>query len=145
MKHAGAVIALLLTVLVVAGCQSDGRRFQTTLGTSRQIPLPISLIDETQLVAGIGEKTIDPATWNDPAPAVHELPGDPTAVALAWLGGACDHDATVRFHVVHGDYLLNLAVHQDAGIGCPAGGGPRAGRIELPRATPADSIVAAGG
>jgi hypothetical protein len=65
-------------------------------------------------------------------------------VVLSWLGGLCDRDATVRFHVVHGDYLLNVAIH-DSGGSCPAAGVPRAIRIALSRSIPVESIVVAGG
>jgi len=65
------------------------------------------------------------------------------AVVLSWLGGACDGNATIRFHVVHGDYLLNLATHHTAD-NCPALGVPRAVRITMSRAIPVESIVVAG-
>jgi hypothetical protein len=57
----------------------------------------------------------------------------------------CDQDTTVRFHLLHGRYVLNVAVHQKLGTGCPAAAVPRAIRMTTSRPISVDSIVVAGG
>ena len=137
-----AVGPILAAVLLVGACQAEGRTFSTMLPTVDRDPLPVALTDETELVTGIDEAQAD-VSWGDKA-AVHALPGRPNAVVLSWLGGVCDRDARVRFHVVNGDYLLNLAINEPGGS-CPAAGVPRALRIDLSRSIPAESVVVAGG
>ena len=134
-------LALIAFVLVVA-CEAEGRTFQTTLQTGNSKPLPVILIDETELVTGIGQAELDLA-WAG-TPAVHPIRNDQNAAVLSWLGGVCDGASTVRFHVVHGDYLLNLETHR-TGDNCPDAGMPRAIRIAMSRSMPVESIVVAGG
>jgi hypothetical protein len=145
MKRAAVALMLLVAVLGVA-CQPEGRIFHTTLPTGDRAPSPVTLTDETELVTGVAPAEPDLA-WNDNVPAIHALPNEPNGAILSWLGGACDQDATVLFHVVHGDYLLNVAIHEKVGIGggCPALGVPRAIRIATSSPIPVDSIVVAGG
>jgi hypothetical protein len=138
----GLALALLLGVSGVA-CQAEGRTFQTTLPLQDREPFPVALIDETELVTGIAPAQVDLA-WGDVKPVLHAVPDDAGAAVLSWLGGLCDRDATMRFHVVHGDYLLNVAIH-DPGSSCPAAGVPRAIRIAMSRSIPIASIVVAGG
>ena len=137
-----AIGPILAAALLIGACQAEGRTFSTRLPTVDRDPLPVALTDETELVTGIDEAQAD-VSWGDKA-AVHALPGRPNAVVLSWLGGMCDRDARVRFHVVNGDYLLNLAIN-DPGASCPAAGVPRALRIDLSRSIPAESVVVAGG
>jgi hypothetical protein len=137
-------LTLLVAVLVVA-CQPEGRTFQTTLPTYERDPLPVTLTDETGLVTGIAPAAVDPA-WHDFVPALHALQGDPNAAVLSWTGGLCDQDTTVWFHVLHGGYLLNVAVHEKFGFGgCPGAAVPRAIRIATSSPIPADSVTVAGG
>jgi hypothetical protein len=138
------VRAVVLSVLVAVpgvACQPQGRTFQTTLQSENTNPLPVTLTDETELVTGIAQADVDPAALADPLPVVHALASDPNASILTWEGGACDQDTTVRFHVLHGGYVLNVAVHEKSGIGCPAAAVPRAIRLTTSRPIAPDSIV----
>lgn len=64
---------------------------------------------------------------------------------LTWMGGACDQDTIFGFHVLHGGYVLNVAVHEKFGTGCPAAAVRRAIRMATSRPIPVDSIAVAGG
>jgi len=141
-----AVTLTLLMALPVVGCQPEGRTFQTTLPTRDRDPLPVSLTDETGLVTGIAQADVDPATIGNAVTVVHTPGSGPNELDLTWIGGLCDQDATVRFHVVSGGNLvLNVAVHQKLGTGCPAAGVPRAVRIATSSPITVDSITVAGG
>ena len=143
MKRAAVALMLLAAVLGVA-CQPQGRTFQTTLPTEGRDPLPVTLTDETGLVTGVAPAEVD-LVWNDNVPAIHALRNEPNAAVLSWLGGACDQDATVLFHVVHGDSLLNVAIHEKFGLGCSGAAVARAIRISTSNPILVDSIVVAGG
>jgi hypothetical protein len=137
-------LGLFVTVLVAA-CQPEGRIFEVTLGTESNDRLPVTLTDGTRLVTGIAQAAVDPVTVGN-EPAVRADPDDPTGLVLTWLGGGCDQDAALRFHVVNGGYVLNLASHGKLGLGgCPAIGLPRAVRIAVSRPIPVDAITVAGG
>ena len=135
-------LGLVATVLVVA-CQPEGRIFQITL-TGSDAQLPVAMTDATGLVTGISEAAVESATTgNDPAVRADE--DDPDALILTWLGGACDQDTAVWFGPQHGAYVLNLAIHEKSGTGCPASAVPRGLRIATSRPIPVDSINVAGG
>ena len=140
-----AVALILLVALLGVACQPEGRTFQTTLQTEYTNPLPVTLTDETGLVTGIAQAEVDPATLSDVLPVVHAPVNDANASVLTWEGSACDQDTTVWFHVLHGGYVLNVAVHEKLGTGCPAAAVPRAIRMTTSRPIPIDSIVVAGG
>jgi len=133
-----------MAVLVVA-CQPAGRAFQTTLQSDSSKPLPVTLTDETTLVRAITQAAADSATTaNDPA--VRADRDDVNGLVLTWLGGQCDQDAAVWFGAQNGGYVLNLAIHENVGLGgCIANGVPRAVRITVSRPIPVASIVVAGG
>lgn len=135
-------LTLLVAALVVA-CQPSGRAFQTTLPNAERDPLPVTLTDETGLVTGIAPAVVDPA-WNDFVPTVHALPNDPNGLVVGWMGGSCDQDTTVWFHVLHGGYVLNVAVHEKFGLGCAGAAVLRAIRIVTSSPIPVDSVTAAG-
>jgi hypothetical protein len=138
-----AVALILLVAVLVVACQPEGRSFRVTL-TGYDAPLPIVMTDATGLVTGISEGGVEPATMgNDPA--VRADQDVPNALILTWLGGACDQDTAVRFQVLNGAYVLNLAIHETFGIGCPASAVPRGLRIATSGPIPADSITVAGG
>ena len=139
-----AVALTLLVAVLVAACQPEGRTFQVTLRTEFNHPLPVTMTDETGLVTGITQAAAVPATTpNDPALRAEQ--DDPNAAVLSWLGGACDQDTTVWFHVLHAGYVLNVAVHETFGTGCPLAAVPRAIRIATSRPIPVDSVTVAGG
>jgi hypothetical protein len=141
-----SAIALgLFAAVLAAACQPEGRIFEITLNTEFNHPLPVTLTDETTLVTGIAQAAVDPSTTGN-EPAVEADPGDPNGLVLTWLGGECDQDAALRFQVLNGGYVLNLATHGKLGLGgCPATGVPRAVRIMASRPIPFDSITVAGG
>lgn len=140
-----AIALVLLATVLVAACQPEGRIFETTLNTEFNHPLPVAMTDETSLVTGIVQAAADPTTTGN-EPAVRADQDDPKGLVLAWLGGECDQDAALRFHVVNGGYVLNLATHGKLGLGgCPATGVPRAVRITVSRPIPVDSTTVAGG
>lgn len=136
-------LTLVVAVLLVA-CQPDGRVFQTTLPTDDRDPLPVTLTDETGLVTRVVPAQGDPATWNFAGPTLHADPNDPNASILTWTGGMCDQDTTVRFHEQHGGYLLNVAIHENSGFGCPAAAVLRAIRIATSSPLPIESVTVAG-
>ena len=135
---------MLVAALVVA-CQPAATTFRTSLPTDERDPLPVTLTDETGLVTGIAPAAVDPA-WHDFVPALHALPNDPNAAVLSWMGGVCDQDTTVWFGVLHGGYVLSVAVNERFGFGgCPAAAVLRAIRIATSRPIPVDSVTVAGG
>jgi len=102
------------------------------------------MTDATGLVTGISQAAVDSATTgNDPAVRADE--DDPDALILTWLSGACDQDTAVRFQVLNGAYVLNLAIHEAFSTGCRALAVPRGLRIATSRPIPVDSITVAGG
>lgn len=136
-------LTLLVAALVVA-CQPAATTFRASLPTDERDPLPVTLTDETGLVTGIAPAAVDPA-WNDFVPAVHADPNDPNAAVLSWLGGVCDQDTIVWFGVLHGGYVVSVAVHEKFGTGCASAAVPRAIRIATSRPIPVDSVTVAGG
>lgn len=138
--------ALILLVAVLAtACRIEGRAFQTTLRSDSVDPLPVTLTDATGLVTGIAQAEVDPATTlNDVLPVLHTPPSDPSAAVLTWMGGLCDQDTTLWFHVLNGGYVLNVTTHGKLGLGCPAAGVYRAVRMTTSRPIPVDSIIVAG-
>ena len=140
-----SAIALgLFAIALVTACQPEGRIFETTLGADINAPLPVTLTDETTLVTGVMVAAVDPATTGN-EPAVRADQDDPNGLVLTWLGGACDQDAAVRFQILSGGYVLNLATHEKFGLGCVASAVARALRITVSRPIPIDSITVAGG
>jgi hypothetical protein len=137
-------VAIAVLVALVAGCQPSGRPFQVTLVTDFADPLPVTLTDETGLVTAIEQVEADAASVGDLA-ALQADPTDPNASVLTWVGGACDQDTTVWFHVLSGGYVMNVAIHERLGMGCTAVGIPRGIRITTTRPIPADSVTVAGG
>jgi hypothetical protein len=140
-----AVALTMLVAILVVACQPASRTFQTTLRPEFNDPMPVTLTDETGLVSGIAEAEVDAATFNDFSPRLRAVPNEPNASVLTWIGGMCDTNTTVRFHVLNGGYVLNLANHVTFGTGCPAAAVPRALRIETSSPIPVDSVTVAGG
>lgn len=137
-----AFVLCFVAAAFVAACASQGRTFQVTLGTDDTRPLPVNIRDETGLVTGITEATVDSTIGFDPS--LKADPSDPNASILTWQGGGCDTGTDLTFHVVNGSYLVNIASHEGMGS-CSGGAVPRAIRIVTSRAIPASSISVAGG
>ena len=140
-----ALAATMLVAALVVTCQPAGRAFQASLPTAERDPLPVTLTDETGLVTGIAPAEAD-VGWSVLVPTLHADPNDPNASVLGWLGGSCDQDTTVWFHVLHGGYVLSVAVHERFGIGgCSGAAVLRAIRIATSSPLAVDSVVVAGG
>jgi len=135
----------LVAALAVGACQGPaGRLFRTTLATpDGSYPLPIVLGDETDLVIGIEPGSTDGSSAL--AATVAADPGDPSALVVRWLGGACDNDAGLSFWISPDGYALTLQVNGKPGLGCIALGVPRAVRIRTSKPIPANSIFVSGG
>jgi hypothetical protein len=139
----------LFVAFTVAACQPPaGRVFQATLlhtslsNPSGDYPLPVTLLDQADLVVGI--EPTDGDTQGGPDPFVQVDPADPKALVLTWLGGLCDNDAAVSLYPTEPGYTLRLDVHQKLGLGCPAAGVLRGLRIVTSQPIPTGSITVSG-
>jgi len=97
--------------------------------------------DETGLVTGISQATVDSTIGYDPS--LKADPSDPNASILTWEGGGCDTGTDLTFHVVNGSYLVNISSHEGLGS-CSGAAAPRAIRIETSSAIQVTSITIAG-
>ena len=138
----------LLSAAAVTACSgpSPSRQFSAVLQFSEGAqPLPAVLSDETGLVRRIASAPMDPRA--DYAElAARADPTDPNAFIVRWLGGACDHDASLTFKRHEEGYVLNVAVHGNIGYpgGCTMLGIPRDVRIVTSSPIPVDSILTGG-
>jgi hypothetical protein len=139
----------LFVTFIVAACQPPaGRVFQATLlhtslsNPGGDYPLPVTLLDQADLVVGI--EPADGDTQGGPDPFVQVDPADPKALVLTWLGGLCDNDAVVSLSPTGSGYTLRLEVHQKLGLGCSAVGLLRGLRIVTSQPVPTGSITVGG-
>ncbi len=134
--------AILMAVLAACG-PPPGVLFRTTLANPNgEFPLPVTLGDKTGLVVRIGPAEFDQLDFRDAG--VLADPVEPKAFILTWLGGACDSDTVVVFWPNDSRYVLQLAVHEKLGLGCPALGILRGLRIETSESIPVDAITITG-
>lgn len=134
----GLLIAISLTA---CGGQPAGHIFRTALSTPDHDPLPVSLLDQTGLIVGIAPWDADlPPTV---MPVVQEDPSDPNALAVSWIGGMCDRDATLSFKATADGYALRLDVGLGSG-GCTGVALPRGLQIVTTTPIPARSIIVSG-
>jgi hypothetical protein len=135
-----SLVATTLVVGVLVACQPAGRTFQVTLQDASGDPLPVSLADRTGIVTGISQEAGFTVSIE---PVVRADPGEPRALVLVWLGGACDASVTVNVVKQEGSYVIGLASHERTG-GCTLAGTPRAIRITTSEPLPIDSIIVTG-
>jgi hypothetical protein len=139
-------VSLLGAAAVVACSGASSRQFSAVLQFSEEAQsLPLVLSDETGLVTGIASVPKDPLA--DHAEAVARAdPTDPNAFIISWLGGACDHDASLTFKRHEGGYWLHVTVHGNVGFpgGCTMIAIPRDVRIDTSSPIPVDSILTGG-
>jgi hypothetical protein len=148
MTAATLIAVSLLSAATVAACSepSPSRQFSAVLQFSEEAqPLPVVLSDETGLVTGIASAPMDPrADYTELAGQAD--PTDPNAFIVRWLGGACDHNASLTFKRHEEGYVLNVAVHGNLGFpgGCMMLGVYRDVRIVTSSPIPVDSILTGG-
>jgi hypothetical protein len=138
----------LLSAAAVTACSgpSPSRQFSAVLQLSEEAhPLPMVLSDETGLVTGMAVVPMDPrADFTELAAQAD--PTDLNAFIVRWLGGACDHDASLTFKRHEEGYVLNVAMHGNLGFpgGCMMLGVYRDVRIVTSSPIPVDSILTGG-
>jgi hypothetical protein len=117
---------LLIAVVVAACALLPPHGLQATFPASARIEaLPVTLDDQTGLVVRIGV----PAPMDVPANHIAGVPGHPNAIAVGWLGGACDH--AVRFTLRRDGERLWLDQRVDQSDRCILIGISRSVVIEL--------------
>src|SRR5262245_22323897 len=122
----GLATAVLSATLL--GCRSDasasGPEFTTAYpaATAGDLPLPMTLIDQTGLVAAIVPAP-NAAGGSEPS-SVGTVPGTPNALRVQWLGGVCDDRVTLVFNAIGATDQLAIHNHLQitAGALCPAAG-----------------------
>ena len=127
MRRVSLLAALaLVACLACAGC--GGGPVATPFlipypaATAGGDPVPISLIDQTGLVTGMG---VADATASE---GVSAVPGQPNVLRASWAGGVCDDRATLVLNKLGAGYELAIHNHPrfTAGIECDASAVTRA-------------------
>jgi hypothetical protein len=101
------ILALLVAAITVAGCEPTGpagRSFDGVFPPTRLVnQLPVRVVDTTGLVLAV-------ATADDiGAPeGVSTVSDQPDAIAVAWLGGACDDRVDIAFEGAVGAIALTV-------------------------------------
>jgi len=113
------LVALLFALAAVAGCAGPGATPFTLsypAATAGADPVPISLVDQTGLVAAMTFATADLA-----GPGVEAVAGQPDALRVSWQGGPCDDRSTLVLNDIGGG-RYELAIHNHppitAGMTC---------------------------
>lgn len=133
----------LILALLVAACQPAGRTFQVTLpGNELNDPLPVALVDQTDLVTSIAPAVVDATIGFEPALRVDQT--EPNTVLLTWMGGVCDAQQTVTLSIHDGTFVMQLDTREKPGGGCPMAGVPRGIRVATSSPLPVESVVIAG-
>jgi hypothetical protein len=99
-----------LAILLIAGCSlTGGAKFRVVLERPDLDPLPITLTDMTGTVVGL--ERLDPvgAPWDEGAAPLADAPN---AIAITWMGGACDHSVTLQLEARAGSPLLIGTTHR---------------------------------
>lgn len=126
-------VALVLLAAVV-GCEpSIGPTFRTTFpenpgrdeGTVDLTGLPVILYDFTHLVTAVA--VVEPPVYSGYRfGRVVQVDGDPSAIRIDWLAGACEGRVTILFLDAGDRYRLAMQASWKFGtLGCPAIGIPR--------------------
>lgn len=137
----GIVLVATIAALVVACGPPAGTLFRATLTSpGGSYPLPITLGDTTGLVVSIEPLMLQ--DWPGDGLTVTADPGDPNALVLSWLGGACEDETVILFWPVEDRYGMSVAPRDGPGLlgGCPAIGLFRAIRITLSKPVAPESI-----
>jgi hypothetical protein len=91
------VLAAVLAALLLASCSVllPARTFTVVIeGEGNLQPVTVQLVDETGTVTGIA--LAEPGFV--PAPdVIQAVDGQPNAVAIGWVGGACDRQVDIEF------------------------------------------------
>ncbi|HEX5825530.1 MAG TPA: hypothetical protein VFY18_13810 [Candidatus Limnocylindrales bacterium] len=133
---AGRIAPLVIAIVVAACALMPSHGLQATIPATATIAaLPVSLDDETGLVLGIAS----PAPIDIQDNHVAGVPGRPNALAIGWLGGACDH--AVHFRLVRDGDRLWLDQRVDASDRCILVGISRSVVIELSVPVDPNSVV----
>lgn len=121
-------IALVVVVAVVGFEPAIGPTFRTTFpenpgraeGTVDLSALPVILYDFTGLVTTVD--VVEPPIYDGyRLGRVAEVDGDPTAIRIDWLAGACEGRVTVLVFGAGDRYGLTVTAHGKLGtIACPA-------------------------
>jgi len=136
--------AVVLAASLAACGDATGTVLSTTLTTEAvNVPLPVTLRDETGIVVAIEQAQVEPVDFRNAG--VLADPVDPTAFVLTWLGGMCDADAAITFRHLTDGYNVHLEIHPKGLFGaCPAAGVLRALRIQTSKALDATAISIGG-
>ena len=143
MLRAWAVIAIAIVAL---GCDVlGGRSFDARFpvidgdpdGTVDVAAVPIRLQDMTGTVTGveIAEGRREELLADLIEGRVTAVPGRPDALRIAWLGGACEQDVTLRLSADDDRFRLSIKANRGFALfqGCPSIGIGRAVVIEFGR------------
>lgn len=121
---------MVVLVAVVGFEPSIGPTFRATFpenpgrdeGTVDLSALPVILYDLTHLVTAVA--VVEPPVYEGYRfGRVAQVDGDPTAIRIDWLAGACESRVTVLFFAAGDRYGLDIQAHGKLGtLGCPAVG-----------------------
>ena len=134
----GGVVAAM--VLTVVGCTSGGGgTFQLTFPGEHETltiaPLPVSLVDNSGLVAGFRQAPASP-NW---VPGVAAIPEGQTALVITWIGGACDRHVSMTSEGTSS--ALRVAIQTSKAGGCRLVGIGRSVELVLNRAVRAEDVT----
>lgn len=140
---AGLVLAVL-----VAACSTETARtaqpagsfFRTTIPTYSV--LPVTLLDETGLVVGIGSWSAE-FQWTNEA-LVQADPADPNAFVIYWMGVHAERQASISFATTTSGYAVHLEIEFKTQGGGTLVALPRAVRIKTSSPVAIESIVVTG-
>jgi hypothetical protein len=130
----------LAVVVALSGCGAEVPTLRTSYPPARagDKPLPISLIDQTGLVAAI---TAAPGV--EAESGVAAVPGRADQLRVSWAGGDCDDRVTLVLNRL-GD-AFELAIHNHpqfgAGLVCSGGSLPRTLDIEFTTDVAPDQVT----
>ena len=124
------LVLILAVAALLATCSVTARKFDLTFPAADNLAeLPVVVTDETGLVGAVEVVRIDPPQVL--ARGFVTIAGRPNAVAVHWVGGACEASVAIT---VSGSDQLTFAVATTSGPGtCDAIGIQRAVRIDLGR------------
>jgi hypothetical protein len=91
--------------------------------------LPVTLRDLTGSVTGIRTAEVRPEDHDFSRGRADPIPGQPNALRVLWLGGACERDVEMSLGQVEDELVLTVHANSSMSIfrgGCPALGVPRA-------------------
>ncbi len=117
-------LLLCLTLVSLVGCELRGRLFNIEIPNNSISTLPVGLHDVTDLVTAIDVGELTGPGVEPEFIAVSSIAGEPNALKVDWMGGACVGSIHVDFTREGQGFVLALDELKSLGgmVGCPGVG-----------------------